>query len=271
MRVVVTGGHGFIGDHVVSELKGRGFEAEVLDRHFGLDVRNIHDVHKTMKGADGVIHLAGVLGTAELFESPQHAIQVNIGGGTNVILEALRANAVFVNITMPHVWNNIYQATKKAVEDIATAYHEYFGLKCVNVRGFNVFGTGQKVGSPQKIIPTFSNLGWRKKPLPVWGDGEQKVDLVHVTDVARVLVDALQFEDNRTIDAGTGTGFSVLDIAEAVHVITDSGAGVEHLPMRKGERYADVVAKGEGWDDLGWHPVFAYDDLVQTVESYRVV
>lgn len=188
-RIAVTGGSGFLGDATVDMANAMGHEAWSFDRSLGNDV--LGDL-SGLQDADTVIHLAGVLGTSELFENVEQALDTNIKG-TARILEWCRENdAGFVGITMPEVFPSVYTATKVASSRLAVAWHKAFGVPVSHVRAFNAYGPTQAYGHghPQKIVPTFSTLGWHNEPLPVWGDGTQTLDLVHVDDVARMLVDA---------------------------------------------------------------------------------
>lgn len=270
MRVVVTGGGGFIGRAVLREAQERGYDAWSFDRSDGWDIMG--DLGG-LKGADTVIHLAGLLGTHELFDTVQAAIDVNITGAYRIMDWCLRNEANYVGITMPDAFPSIYTATKIASQRLATALHHSRGLRVSHVRAFNAFGPGQKhgPGHPQKIVPTFASLAWRQIPIPIWGDGTQTVDLVHVDDVARVLVQAIKCIDNQTIDAGTGTALTVNQVADYVLKVTKSTGGVEHLGMRDGEVPTHIVATGEGWEHLdeGSHPVFTWGQLGDTVRWYR--
>ncbi|MGW1177355.1 NAD-dependent epimerase/dehydratase family protein [Kitasatospora sp. NPDC002543] len=269
MRYAVTGGDGFIGRYAMRYLREQGHEAVSVDRSSGVDLLE-DKLRPTLEGVDGVIHLAGILGTEELFSSVEDAIDVNIKG-TYRVLEACRANgARFVGITMPQVWQNVYQTTKQCAQNLSYAWHANFDVPVSHVRAFNAFGEGQKHYGVQKIVPTFAVRAWSGRPIPVWGDGEQTVDLVYSADLGRMLVEALGFGDREVFDGGTGVSFTVNEVARMVLEVTGSKAGIEYLPMRKGEtRSADLVAKGEGWDALGWHPEFRASDLEQTVVHYR--
>lgn len=270
MRIAVTGSSGFIGKHVVKELEDRAHEVAEIDHTNGVDVLG-PGLAEAMEYCDGVIHLAGVLGTAELFDNAEMAIDVNVKGTLRVLQAAQEFGMSYVGITMPPVWANVYQATKAASRALASAWHRHYHVPVSHVRAYNVFGPGQKVGLPQKIVPTFAARAWANEPIPIWGDGSQTVDLVYVAHVARMLVDALNFGDDDVFDAGTGESFTVNDVASLVLQITGSVAGVEYLPMRMGEHGRGVVAEGLGWRKLRWYPVFSMEEFTFTVESYRSV
>jgi len=270
MKVAVTGGRGFIGAAVGRELEARGHVFTPIDRIDGHDVREPSTWGPLL--GDAVIHLAGVLGTAELFDNPYLAVDVNVVGALTVLEEAVsRGGLRYVGITMPDVFPSVYTATKVCADRLATAYHRAFGVPVSRVRAFNAYGPGQAhgPGHPQKIIPTFATLAWRGEPIPIWGDGEQTVDLVHTDDLARMLVDALDHGDDAVFDGGTGHAWTVNQVAEAVLEITGSEAGIEYLPMRAGEIATAIVAKGDGWDRLSWRPIHDHEKFIAAVESYR--
>lgn len=265
MRVVVTGGAGFIGSRVVAHLERQGHDPVVLDHATGGDITKPISVE-----ADHVIHLAGVLGTDELFDTPEHAVDVNVKGTLNVLRWCVEQGAGYTDITMPPVFPSVYTATKLCAGHLAKAWRQAYQVPTSHVRAFNAFGAGQKhgAGHPRKIIPAFATEAWGRQPLLVWGDGEQTVDLIHVDDVARMLVDAVQYGNGEVFDAGTGTAFTVNEVAGMVTRVVGGGA-VRHMPMRRGETPTSIVAEGEGWELLDWKPQFRHDELVDTVMWYR--
>lgn len=271
MNALVTGGSGFIGAAVVAELESRGISVTRFDARDGYDIRSATQLLACVEGHDTVIHLAGVLGTHELFDTPQLAVDVNVSGTLNVLEACVTHGAGFVGITMPPVFPSIYTATKIATTRLASAYHHTYGLPVSHVRAFNAFGPGQAhgPGHPQKIIPTFATCAWTGTPMPIWGDGTQTVDLIHTSDLARMLVDATEHGGDVTFDGGTGQAFTVNAVAELVAAAADTSLNVQHLPMRRGETPTDIVALGAGWDLLGWRPEFRYQDLVETVDWYK--
>ena len=270
MNIVVTGGRGFIGAATVKELESRGHDVWSFDRENG---HNVLGDLSMLKGANVVVHLAGMLGTTELFDVAQQAVAVNVGGTLRVLDWCVENDATYVGITMPDSsWANVYQATKLCAGRLATAWHRNFKVGVSHARAFNAYGPGQKhgLGHPQKLIPHFAIRAWAGEPLPIWGNGTQTVDLVHADDVAKVLADAVVFTDDEVLDAGTGTAVTVNQVALFVNRVTGNQAGVIHLPMREGEEPdTNIVARGHGWQEMGWKPEFSWDRLRETVESYK--
>jgi UDP-glucose 4-epimerase len=270
MKITVTGGKGFIGEPTARIGKEMGHEVSFFDRRDG---NNILGDLGPLEGSDAVIHLAGLLGTHELFDDIEAAIETNVLGSYRIMQWCLLNRARYVGILMPDVFPSVYRATKIASYNLAQALHHSKGLKVSHVRAFNAFGPGQAhgPGHAQKILPTFAVNAWRGVPLPIWGDGNQTVDLVYVDDVARLLIEAVEFSDGQIFDAGTGIPMSVRAVAEMVKGIAMSEAPLQYLPMRDGEEPTTVVATGHGWDLLHPHlrPKFRYLDLVNTVQWYR--
>lgn len=271
MKIVVTGGGGFIGKAVVARGEAEGHDVWTFDRADGHDI--LGDL-SGLKGADSVIHLAGLLGTHELFQEAEEAVRVNVIGSLRVMQWCVENDAGYVGIMMPDLFPSIYTATKIATKRLADALHHSRNLKVSHVRAFNAYGPGQKFGPghPQKILPTFAVAGWRNDPIPIWGDGTQVVDLIHADDLARLLVYATGWTGNEVFDGGSGTQISVNQLAQFVLQVTGSKAGVTHLPMRDGEiPPKDCRAKGEGWDLLppGTEPTFDWGRIANAIVSYK--
>jgi UDP-glucose 4-epimerase len=268
MKLAVTGGGGFLGQAAIAAAENAGHDAWSFDRAHGDDI--LGDLDR-LDGADVVVHLAGMLGTSELFDDAEAAVQANVVGTLRVLRWCQANGAGYVGISMPPVFPSVYTATKVCASRLATAWHTAYGLPVSHVRAFNAYGPGQKYGDghPQKILPTFARAAWEGEPLPVWGDGEQTMDLVHADDVGRMLVDAAAHGDDVTFDAGTGHAVTVNELAEFVLEQTGSTAGVEHLPMRTGETPTRIVAEGEGWGRLDWKPSHEWSRVAAAVEWYR--
>lgn len=274
MKVLVTGGAGFIGRAVCAELANRGHEQVIYDRHrdatcprmFLGDIKDPTAVTEAVAHVDGVIHLAGVLGTQETITNPRPAVETNIRGGINILEACAQYGVPLVNIAVGNWFEqSTYSITKTTIERFTLMYAKYRGLQVCSVRAYNAYGPGQSVAQPygtsrvRKIIPSFISRALHGETIQVYGDGEQVMDMIWVEDVARCLVTALErIADlaGGTYAAGTGRRTTVADIAKAVQAEVEQQTGttvaIEHLPMRPGETPgAEVLADLEQVRALG--------------------
>jgi UDP-glucose 4-epimerase len=270
MKIAVTGGRGFIGSHVAHWAERMGHVVGFFDRREGFDILGDLDA---LADADAVIHLAGVLGTLELFDDVENAVRVNTIGSLRIAQWCLEHDANYVGILVPDVFPSIYCATKAAAHRLTTALHLAKGLKVSHVTAFNAHGPGQAygVGHPRKFGPTFSMAAWQGRGIPIWGDGKALVDPVRAADVGHMLVDACSHGDDIVFDGGTGIAVSVNEIADEVARIAGSTTPHAYEPMRIGEDPAgNVAAIGRGWDRLDWRPDTDWQAaLEETVDWYR--
>ncbi len=298
MRVLVTGGAGFIGSAVCAELRSRGHEPVIFGRTqrpdtesiLG-DVRDTTAVTEAVAHADACIHLAGVLGTSETIWNPRPAAETNILGGINVLEACSQYSTPLVNIAVGnHFENSTYSITKTTVERFAKMYASYRDLPVCSVRCYNVYGPGQSVAQPygssrvRKIIPSFIARTLHGEAIQVYGDGSQVMDMIYITDAAKCLVNALEvlpgrsFNNGWVFEAGTGRRTTVKQIAEAVKAEvwreTGRSPGIKHLPMRSGETPGSEVLADPDMVCLLADPdsfVKLEDGLHETVKYYRKV
>jgi UDP-glucose 4-epimerase len=268
LKIAITGGRGFIGSATIEAAEAAGHEVQVFDRTDGNDI--LGDL-AGLDGADHVIHLAGILGTSELFDNPEDAIEINVKGTLRVLDWCRTHSAGYTGVTLPPVFPSVYTATKTCADRFASAWHHAYNVPVSTVRAFNVFGEGQKwgPGHPRKFLPTFATRAWRGEPIEIWGDGEQTMDVVSAADLGRMLVDATRFGDDVLFDAGCGVDITVNAFAQFVLEVTGSKAGVVHQPMRIGEIPTKICASGNGWDLLDWRPKLDWDEVAQAIRWYR--
>jgi UDP-glucose 4-epimerase len=261
MKVLVTGGRGFIGGHVCKLLDEHGFIPLVFDRRkiecdhetFLGDICNPVDVAEAFAHADAFIHLAGVLGTQETIQNPIPAATVNILGGLNVLQAAAQYGVPGVYIGVGNHWmDNAYSISKTTVERFVRMYNKDRGT-CINiVRPVNAYGPGQVAAAPygpskvRKIIPSFICRALKNHPIELYGGGHQISDMVYVTDVAKTLIKAMEYAVNRdimhdAIEVGPSKHNTVREVAEMIIRLTGSKSELVDLPMRPGEIPGAVV------------------------------
>lgn len=255
MKILVTGGSGFIGSHVIDNLLSKGHTVTVFDhsnnnkypdgvRVFLGDTRDFTSVSEAVAVHDGVIHLAGVLGTQETINEPRPAVETNIIGGLNLFQACRNYNVPCVYIAVGNHWmNNSYSITKTTAERLAFMFNKEHGTKIAVVRGLNAYGPRQKGHPVRKIMPNFVVPALKDEEITVYGDGEQIMDMIYVGDLAEILVRALT-EDHgvydKVFEAGTGRNTTVKEIAEEVIKQVGSGS-IKNVPMRPGEPERSVV------------------------------
>ncbi|MGH2685430.1 MAG: NAD-dependent epimerase/dehydratase family protein, partial [Actinomycetota bacterium] len=223
--------------------------------------------------ADAVIHLAAILGTAETFDHPWKTVEANVGGTINV-LEACRARpgTHYFGVETGTPWLSPYAISKRAATDFARAYHRGFGVPVTILKGFNVYGPRQMgTEAVTKIVPRFGLNALRGEPLPVYGDGTQTIDLVHVEDCATSFALAVERAPGRAevIEVGTGVPITVLEVARRILDLVGGGE-MEFLPMRIGEGPEYPVADTRmAREVLGHVPPATPERLAETVLWYR--
>ncbi len=288
MLAVIVGGLGLIGSKIAKHLIAEGHKVRILDRTLDpekmakvpgaeicpCDVFFTEDLVRLFAGADEVYHLAGLLGTSELENQIPDAVRVNVLGAVNVFESAVKAGVgrVFYP-SKPNVWRNVYTITKEASEELAGIYNAQGKVKITSLRLFNAYGPGQSLTPIRKIVPLFALQALYDKPIQVWGDGEQTVDLVYTDDIAAVATEATHKGLTGVYDYGRGVALTVNYVAKVVNEIAGNDAGIQHLPMRTGETpnthlVADIAPLEEA---LGHKLQFTdfHDSMAGTVWSYH--
>ena len=268
MRIIVSGGKGFIGGYLVKELKKDGHKVDVY-------TGDVTDREKTMDAVskyDMVYHLAGVLGTSELIDQAFNATKVNVLGTINILDGAVKNKTKVVHVTKPNVWLNTYSITKEAGEQFAKMYHEQLGLHTISVKWFNVYGPGQSFHC-QKAVPFFIRWALKNEDIEIWGDGQQTMDLQHAHDAVRATILLAGHKDleGKTVDVGTGYQTSVNDLADMIKNIAGSESKIVHLPMRPGEtRGTKLSADMTILNSYGFqNKVKLEDGMKETIEWYK--
>lgn len=287
MKVLVTGGTGFIGSHVVKRLLEQGHEPVIFDRHIKMpppgcelilgDVRDATAVTEAVAHVEAVIHLAAVLGTQETIHNPRPAAETNVLGALNVFEAVAEYELQAAYAAVGNYWmENTYSISKTCAERFARMFNQERGTRIAVVRALNAYGPGQSVAAPfgpskvRKIAPAFICRAFAGQPIEVYGDGLQVMDMIHVQDVAEIFVRALELgphPDGIPYEAGTGRATTVLDVAQTVAADVEGKIGdsveIVHLPMRPGEPEHSIVLGDPGTLE----PLFSGPPVLRMLED----
>ena len=284
-RVLVTGGSGFIGRHVVADLLSAGARVRVLDlqAHPDPDVDLVQgdmaepDVLDAalQGGVDSVVHLAAVTSVLRSVEHPVHTHRTNVEA-TAMLLEGARhagakslafasTNAVTGPMRGPAITESEvlqpltpYGATKAAGEMLMSAYTAVYDLRCAVVRLTNVYGPGMQ--AKDSIVARLMRAIRLGRTFEVYGDGRQVRDYVHAADVTAAI--RLGLLDERWAGPtviGAGRSLSVLEVIEAVRQVTGAEFDVQHGPARPGEMPAVIVDPSKA-KAAGWTPRYTFEE-----------
>jgi nucleoside-diphosphate-sugar epimerase len=258
-EILVTGGAGFIGSHIVDRLLDEGFKVRVLDnlstgekknlaqhqnkKSFQFiegDIRNFDLVKKTVKGVDAVFHEAALVSVTRSVENPLLSNEVNITGTVNLLKACVDAHvkrflyasscAVYGDTeTLPNHENlapkplSPYAVDKLAAENYAKVFHNVYGLETVSLRYFNVYGPRQKYGPYSGVISIFINRLLKNKPPIIYGDGKQTRDFINVKDVVEANMLALSKRKavGEVFNISTGEATTINKLTETIQKIMD--------------------------------------------------
>ena len=268
MRVLVTGGAGFIGANLVRSFAGTaevvvlddlstGNEANLAGCDVDLRVASLLDpeaVAAAAKGADAIVHLGAVPSVPRSLAAPVASHAAN-ATGTLHVLEAARAEGAHVvvassssvygaNPVLPKSEDlrcdpvSPYAVSKLATEAYALSYARCYGLPVLTFRFFNVYGPLQAAGHAYAaVVPAFVDAALGDRPLPVFGDGTQSRDFTHVDTVTAVLQDAVarRVVADGPVNLAFGTRHTLLDVAARLEAILGRPLAREHLPPRPGD------------------------------------
>jgi UDP-glucose 4-epimerase len=270
MRVLVTGGSGFVGRHVVAALHADGHRVAVVDRaDFGdpavecvigeLEDPAVRESAVAPPGIDAVVHLAAETSVLGSVERPVLVHRVNVDV-TAALLELCRERGIgtFVLASTNAVVGRVdgtmtervplapltpYGATKAAAEMLLSGYSGAYGLRAVALRLTNVYGPGMH--HKDSFVPRLMRAAAEGGGVSVYGDGRQRRDLVHVGDVARAFALAVVDWPSGPVIIGSGRSHTVLDLVEAAREATGCPIPTAHVEAKRGEMPAVVVDTAE--------------------------
>uniref|UniRef100_A0A7J3X6K3 NAD-dependent epimerase/dehydratase family protein n=1 Tax=Thermofilum pendens TaxID=2269 RepID=A0A7J3X6K3_THEPE len=300
MRVLVTGGAGFIGGHVALSLAERGYEVAVLDnlerpsplllarlREAGLpvlvgDVRSFYGC----RGYDVVVHAAAYIDVAESVEKPVEYLENNAVATARVAKACAESGALVIYMSSAAVYGepeslplredhptrpiSPYGLSKLVGEQVLQVFARTYGLRYVVLRLFNVYGPGQS-SAYAGVVSKFAERAARGLPPIIYGDGLQTRDFVHVRDVARAVHLCMeQGASNEVFNIATGRPTTILELAKLVCRLAGVEAELIFEKPRPGDirhSYADI---SKASSLLGYKPTVSLEEgLKELLDLYR--
>jgi nucleoside-diphosphate-sugar epimerase len=248
------------------------------------DVIDDVDVTEAFAHCDAFIHLAAVLGTQETIQNPRPAAKSNLLGGLNVLEAAAQYDVPGTYIGVGNYWmNNTYSITKTMIERFIDMFNKDRGTRINIVRAMNAYGPRQVPASPygpakvRKITPSFVCRALTGHDVEIYGDGTQVSDMIHVKDVAKALVNAMELAMDShlvpTVEIGPKINKTVNEVAETIIKLSNSTSKIVHLPMRPGELPGSVVtADISTLEAVGMDPdefITLEDGMKETIEYFE--
>jgi UDP-glucose 4-epimerase len=297
MKILVTGGCGFIGSHLVDALVEKGHSVVVIDdcsanndsfyyndkaEYHKFSITDLQNLELISKNCEFCFHLAAESRLQEATNNPRRAVDVNIGGTLNV-LEVCRKNnfkgmifsstsSVYgladdfpIKETLPENCLNPYASTKYAAELLIKNYTTLHGLKTTILRYFNVFGERAPTkGQYALVTAIFLRQKKNNEFLTVVGDGKQERDFIYVKDVANANIACFEKWQNSSVtgaeifNVGSGTTTSVIELAKK---ISDN---IVFIDERKGEAKNNLSSSDKLKKITGWKPSISILDWIKT-------
>ncbi|MBI4445901.1 MAG: SDR family oxidoreductase [Acidobacteria bacterium] len=296
-RVIVTGGAGFIGSHLVERLLSEGHQVTAIDNlstgrienlagldglgklnFVRADVTDESTVRRFFEGVDWIFHLAALADIVPSMQHPLNYHRCNVDGTVNVV-EAARLGGVKRLIYaassscygIPDMYPTPetaairpqypYALTKFLGEQIVMHWGQVYKLPVVSLRLFNVYGPRSRTsGTYGAVFGVFLAQKIAGKPFTVVGDGTQTRDFTYVTDVADAFVKAAQSEvSHEVFNIGSGATYSVNRLVELL------GGDVVYVPKRPGEPDCTFADASRARKILGWHPQYSFEEGVEAM------
>jgi UDP-glucose 4-epimerase len=304
MKILVTGGAGFIASQVADAFLADGHQVAIIDnfetgfrqnlpspaQFYEVDIRDADAVARICDefGPEAVCHHAAQLDVRKAVSDPAYDADINILGSLNVLLHTTRVGAkrfIFsssggacygepqqlpVPETHPANPESPYGLTKYAFEHYLRIWHGLHGIVPIVLRYANVYGPRQTAHGEAGVVAIFAGLLLQNKPPKIFGDGTMTRDYVYVGDVVEANRRALTLNDGAVLNIGTGVQTSTREVFEAVREAIGSGpTEPEMLPERAGEVHNICLDNSRAREVLGWSPQVDFREGVRRAVAWQ--
>ncbi|MDK2814152.1 MAG: UDP-glucose 4-epimerase [Thermoanaerobacter sp.] len=303
MKILVTGGAGFIGSHIVDLLIENGYEVVIVDNlstgkeefinkkaiFYKKDITDddLYEIFEKEK-PDYVVHQAAQIDVQRSIDDPVFDAKVNVLGTVN-LLECCRKSGVkkivyassaavygnpeYLPIDEVHKINPIsyYGISKHTAEHYFEVYSQLYDLKYTILRYANVYGIRQDPKGEGGVISIFIDKMLKGERPIIFGDGNQTRDFVYVKDVAKANLLALEKGDSEVVNISTNKATSINKLVELMNEIMNTSLEPIYAEPRKGDIVHSYLDNKKALEVLGWKPEYSLKDgLRETIECYRV-
>ena len=306
MRVLISGGAGFVGSHICDRWLADGFEVVAVDNFITGRQDNIahlgdnpkfefveHDICEPFEPADNfdfVFNMASPASPLDYLGAPIETLMVGSAGTKNMLDIARRDDAAFLHASTSECygdplehpqteeyWGNVnpvgprsvYDEAKRFSEALTMAYHRAHGVNTHLVRIFNTYGPRMKL-KDGRVVPAFLDQALQGKPITIFGDGSQTRSFCYVSDLVEGITRLIKSDEHFPVNIGNPSELSIREFAERIQQIIGSNCAVElhDLPVDDPKQRQPDISKAIRV--LGWEPKVSLDDgLAATIEYFR--
>ena len=279
MRILVTGGAGFVGTNLVNKLIKDGHQVTIIDNFSTGKRKNINSaaycweqdiatvdidtLYEYIKNVDIVFHLAAIARIQPSFERPADYIETNFTGTYNLVRACCHHNVpiIYAGSSSHHSgkFSNPYTCSKDMGEEIIQLYQKHFGLRSSTARFYNVYGPYQLTeGGYTTLIGRWLSNIERQMPCEIYGDGTKRRDFTHVDDIVDGLNRIMKQQAyGYEFEFGRGENYSIKEVADMFGVIAQYG------PDKPGEAQETLADYSLASDILAWEPKINLEDYIK--------
>lgn len=305
MRVLITGGAGFIGSHLADRFLAEGHQVIVMDNLLTGDTANIahlagrddfcfvkHDVtnYIYVEGpVDAVLHFASPASPVDYLRLPIQTLKVGSLGTHKALGLAMEKGARFLLASTSEVygdplvhpqpedyWGNVnpvglrgvYDEAKRFAEALTMAYHRYHGVDTRIVRIFNTFGPRMRLDDG-RAVPNFITQALRGDPMTVYGDGSQTRSLIYISDEVEGIYRLLMSDVTVPVNVGNPREMTIRELAELIRDLTGSDSRITYHPLPEDDPKVRQPNIARARQLLGWDPTMLIEEgLKRTIEDF---
>jgi dTDP-glucose 4,6-dehydratase len=308
MRILVTGGAGFVGSHLCERLLNDGHEVVALDNLITGSKENLKDFESSSEFTfveadliegipipghfDRIYNMASPASPIDYVELPFDTLYVGSDGTRHCLLRAKHDGSRFLMASTSEVygdpavhpqvesyWGNVnpigprsvYDEAKRFSEALTMAFHRYEGVETRLVRIFNTYGPRMRMNDG-RVIPAFSGQALRGEPLTVFGDGLQTRSFCYVSDLVDGIIRLMESDLTEPCNLGNPVERNMLELAEHINKYTDNSAGIVHkaLPKDDPTRRRPNIDRAKA--ELGWSPQVDFEEgIARTIAYFKTV